>query len=67
MPTHLIVLGRDGVINNRVPNGVRSAMSWQPIPGSLRAIARLNSARFQVVVANSINVFQSLKQDHTGS
>jgi len=53
MPTHLIVLGRDGVINNRVPNGVRSATSWQPIPGSLRAIARLNSARFQVVVATN--------------
>jgi D-glycero-D-manno-heptose 1,7-bisphosphate phosphatase len=53
MPTHLIVLGRDGVINNRVPNGVRSVTSWQPVPGSLRAIARLNSARYQVVVATN--------------
>ena len=53
MPTHLIVLSRDGVINDRVPGGVRSATSWQAISGSLRAIARLNSARYHVVVATN--------------
>lgn len=53
MPMRLIVLGRDGVINDRMPNGVRSAASWQPVHGSLRAIARLNSARYQVVVATN--------------
>ncbi len=47
----LVVLGRDGVINALPQAGfVRGPEEWQAIPGSLRAIARLNHARRHVAV-----------------
>lgn len=49
----LVILGRDGVINERVRGGVRSPEKWCALPGSLRAIARLTFARFHVVVATN--------------
>ncbi|WP_273805478.1 MULTISPECIES: D-glycero-beta-D-manno-heptose 1,7-bisphosphate 7-phosphatase [unclassified Pseudomonas] len=49
----LIVLDRDGVINVDSDDYVRSAEQWQPLPGSLAAIARLNRAGWQVAVATN--------------
>jgi D-glycero-D-manno-heptose 1,7-bisphosphate phosphatase len=49
----LIILDRDGVINIDSELFVKSPEEWQPIPGSLEAIARLNQAGFHVVVATN--------------
>jgi len=49
----IVVVGRDGVINARLPDGVRSPDDWSPIPGSLEAIARLYRAGWQVVVVSN--------------
>ncbi len=49
----LIILDRDGVINQDSPNYIRSPADFQPIPGSLEAIAALNRAGHQVVVATN--------------
>jgi D-glycero-D-manno-heptose 1,7-bisphosphate phosphatase len=49
----LIVLDRDGVINADSDAYVKSAAEWRPLPGSLAAIARLNAAGYDVVVATN--------------
>lgn len=49
----LIILDRDGVINQERPKGVRSPDQWEPIPGSLEAIARLTQAGYQIAVATN--------------
>ena len=49
----LVILDRDGVINEDSPRHIRSPEEWIPIPGSLDAIARLNRAGFRVVVATN--------------
>lgn len=49
----LIVLDRDGVINEDRKDGVRHPDDWQPIPGSLEAISRLTQAGFQIVVVTN--------------
>ncbi|HEX5513118.1 MAG TPA: D-glycero-beta-D-manno-heptose 1,7-bisphosphate 7-phosphatase [Gammaproteobacteria bacterium] len=46
----LVVLDRDGVINEDSDEFIRSLDDWRPVPGSLEAIARLNQAGFEVVV-----------------
>lgn len=48
-----VVLDRNGVINQDVPNGVRSAAELQPLPGSLEAIARLTQAGWRVTLATN--------------
>ncbi|MBL8448696.1 MAG: D-glycero-beta-D-manno-heptose 1,7-bisphosphate 7-phosphatase [Dechloromonas sp.] len=53
MPTKLVILDRDGVINVDSPNYIKSPEEWKPIPGSLEAIARLNQAGYRVVVATN--------------
>ena len=50
---NLVILDRDGVINEDLPNHVRSPEDWKPIPGSLDAIARLNRAGCRVVIATN--------------
>jgi len=45
-----IILDRDGVINHDAPTGIHSPDMWQPIPGSLEAIAALNRAGWRVFV-----------------
>lgn len=52
-PGHLVILARDGVVNQRCDGPITSVDSWQPIPGSLEAIARLNQAGFAVVVVTN--------------
>lgn len=49
----LIILDRDGVINEDSPNYIKTPDEWIPIPGSLAAIAKLNKAGHTVVVATN--------------
>lgn len=49
----LIILDRDGVINQDSDNYVRSADEWEPIPGSIEAIAKLSKAGYTVAVATN--------------
>lgn len=46
----LLILDRDGVINEESDAFITSPEQWQPIPGSLEAIARANAAGYRVVV-----------------
>jgi D-glycero-D-manno-heptose 1,7-bisphosphate phosphatase len=52
-PMKLIVLDRDGTINEDRDDFVKSADEWVPIPGALEAIARLNHAGWHTVVATN--------------
>jgi len=47
----LVILDRDGVINETADDGICSPTDWKPIRGSLEAIARLHRAGWRVVVA----------------
>jgi D-glycero-D-manno-heptose 1,7-bisphosphate phosphatase len=49
----LIILDRDGVINQDSDAFIKTPDEWLPIPGSLEAIARLNHAGYRVVVATN--------------
>ena len=49
----LIILDRDGVINYDSDEYIKSTNEWQPIPGSLDAIARLHHEGYHVVVASN--------------
>ena len=49
----LIILDRDGTINEDRDDFVKSPDEWVPIPGALEAIARLNHAGWHTVVATN--------------
>jgi D-glycero-D-manno-heptose 1,7-bisphosphate phosphatase len=49
----LVILDRDGVINFDSDQFIKNPREWNPIPGSLEAIAQLNQAGFRVVVATN--------------
>jgi D-glycero-D-manno-heptose 1,7-bisphosphate phosphatase len=49
----LVVLDRDGVINEDSDDYIKSTDEWIPLPGSLEAIARLNHAGILVAVATN--------------
>lgn len=49
----LVILDRDGVINFDSDQFIKNPREWNPIPGSLEAIALLNQAGFRVVVATN--------------
>ncbi len=49
----LIVLDRDGVINQDSDAYIKSEEEWLPIDGSLEAIAQLNHAGYIVVIASN--------------
>ena len=49
----LIVLDRDGVINEDSDDYIKSPDEYIPIPGSLEAISKLNKAGYTVVVATN--------------
>lgn len=49
----LVILDRDGVINQDSEHFIKNPDEWQPIPGSLEAIAQLNQAGYRVVVATN--------------
>ena len=52
-PMKLVILDRDGVINVDSDKYIKSPAEWQPIPGSIEAIARLHQGGFRVVVATN--------------
>lgn len=49
----LVILDRDGTINEDSDDYVKSPDEWVPIPGALQAIARLSHAGFRVVIASN--------------
>jgi len=49
----LIILDRDGVINQDSDHYIKSPQEFVPLPGSLEAIARLKTAGYQVAVATN--------------
>ena len=51
--TKLVILDRDGVINQDSDHYIKSPQEWIPIESSLRAIAKLNRAGYKVAVATN--------------
>ena len=49
----LLILDRDGVINEDSDAYICSIEQWHPIPGSIEAIARLSCAGFRIAVATN--------------
>jgi len=49
----LLILDRDGVINEESDRFIKSPEEWIPIPGSLEAVARANAAGYRVVVVSN--------------
>lgn len=49
----LIILDRDGVINEYDGNYICSADEWHPIPGSIDAVARLCIAGHRIAIATN--------------
>ena len=49
----LVILDRDGTINEDRDDYVKSPDEWVPIPGALEAIARLNHAGWHTVIATN--------------
>ena len=53
MKHRLVILDRDGVINEERVDFIRRVDQWRPLPGSLEAIARLCAAGLHVAVATN--------------
>ncbi|WP_298232788.1 D-glycero-beta-D-manno-heptose 1,7-bisphosphate 7-phosphatase [uncultured Azohydromonas sp.] len=49
----LVILGRDGILNQYREDHVKEPSEWTPVPGALEAVARLNHAGWHVVVATN--------------
>lgn len=49
----LIILDRDGVINQDSDQFIKTVDEFIPLPGSLEAIARLNQAGYRVAIATN--------------
>ncbi|MBB1127044.1 D-glycero-beta-D-manno-heptose 1,7-bisphosphate 7-phosphatase [Thiospirillum jenense] len=49
----LVILDRDGVINQDSDAYIKSPEEWIPLPGSVDAIARLNHAGWTVAIATN--------------
>jgi len=49
----VLVLDRDGVINQDSDDYIRSLDDWKPIPGSIEAIAALSKAGYRVAIATN--------------
>ncbi|MGQ0530097.1 MAG: D-glycero-beta-D-manno-heptose 1,7-bisphosphate 7-phosphatase [Panacagrimonas sp.] len=49
----LLILDRDGVINQDSDAYIKSVAEWHPIPGSLEAIARVSQAGWRVFIASN--------------
>lgn len=52
-PLKLVILDRDGTINQDSAEFVKTPQEWTPLPGALEAIARLNHAGWHVVIASN--------------
>jgi D-glycero-D-manno-heptose 1,7-bisphosphate phosphatase len=65
-PARLVLLDRDGVINEDSSGYIKSIAEWRPIEGSLEAIAALTRAGFRVaVVTNQSGVGRGLFDEAT--
>jgi len=53
MSMKLVIMDRDGTIGEEGADHGDTAQSWQPLPGALEAIARLNHDGWHVVVASN--------------
>ena len=53
MAGRLVILDRDGVINQDSDEFIKSPAEWQPLPGSIEAIAALSTAGYTVAVATN--------------
>lgn len=53
MNKKILILDRDGVINQDRDDYVKSADEWQAIPGALQAIARASQAGWIVTIASN--------------
>ncbi|GGP27784.1 D,D-heptose 1,7-bisphosphate phosphatase [Silvimonas amylolytica] len=53
MQLKLLILDRDGVINEDDPGYIKSPEEWIPIPGSLEAMGELTRAGWSLVVATN--------------
>ncbi|MBP6735681.1 MAG: D-glycero-beta-D-manno-heptose 1,7-bisphosphate 7-phosphatase, partial [Chromatiaceae bacterium] len=49
----LIILDRDGVINQDSDDYIKSLEEWAPIPGSLDAMARLYHGGYRIAIASN--------------
>jgi len=49
----MVILDRDGVINQLVDEDVTSVAGWDPIAGSVEAISRLKKAGYLVTIASN--------------
>ncbi len=49
----LLIIDRDGVINEESDEFIKTPEEWRPIPGSLEAIARACQAGFRIVVVSN--------------
>ena len=62
----LVMIDRDGVINEDSGEFIKSVAEWRPIPGSLEAIASLHRAGWMVaVVTNQSGVGRGLYDEAT--
>jgi D-glycero-D-manno-heptose 1,7-bisphosphate phosphatase len=52
-PMKLVILDRDGTVNIDRDDYVKSPDEWEPVPGALEAIARLNHGGWHVVIATN--------------
>lgn len=52
-PVKIVILDRDGVINEDSPDYIKSPAEWTPIPGSIQAIAKLSKAGIRVAIATN--------------
>jgi D-glycero-D-manno-heptose 1,7-bisphosphate phosphatase len=51
--TQLVILGRDGILNDYREGHVTGPEEWTAIPGALEAVSRINHAGWHVVVATN--------------
>ena len=49
----LIILGRDGILNEFREDHIKAPEEWVAVPGALEAVSRLNHAGWHVVVATN--------------
>lgn len=49
----LLILDRDGTLNRSRDDYVASPEEWEPLPGALEAVARLNQGGWRVVLATN--------------
>jgi D-glycero-D-manno-heptose 1,7-bisphosphate phosphatase len=49
----LLILDRDGTLNAAKDDFITSPDEWEPLPGALEAVARLNQAGWRVVIVSN--------------